>query len=86
MRRDFAQAYLNATQPPSTTAQQRAAREALAVLKGEAPRSSLRGPARELFETLSESQLSRLLDARVSGPVRRAGTSGNAAPAVRLSR
>lgn len=90
MRRDFARS-LNEMQPASAdvpraahpqSAQQAAALAALAVRRGEAVRASLRGPARELYETLTESQLLKLAGVGRSDGEQRAGTSGGAAPRV----
>jgi hypothetical protein len=90
MRRDFARTlhqnrsaldarHSAGTQVPS--AQQDAANAALAVHRGLAPHGGLRGPARELFDTLTETQLVMLAEGgRSDGSGRTTGTSGGAAP------
>lgn len=96
MRRDFARSIAGrqavgqtdtiGTSPgraPMWSAHRTPALAALAVRHGEADLAGLRGPARELFDTLTNEQLRVLADyGRSDGDVR-IGTSGGAAPPAR---
>jgi hypothetical protein len=47
----------SATMPAKSQAQQKAAGAALAAKRGEEPKSKLKGPSREMYESMSEKQL-----------------------------
>lgn len=48
--------------PARSKAQQKAAGAALAAKRGDTPKSSLKGPARGMFESMSEKELEELAE------------------------
>lgn len=53
--------------PARSKAQQRAADVALAAKRGEQPRSKLKGAARQMFESVSESELEDFASTKQKG-------------------
>lgn len=53
--------------PAKSKAQQKAAGAALAVKRGEAKKSSLKGAAKDMYESMSESQLEDFAETRREG-------------------
>jgi len=53
--------------PAKSKSQQMAAGAALSVKRGEAQKSKLKGPAREMYDSMSEAQLEELAKTRRKG-------------------
>ena len=58
--------------PATSKQQQKAAGAALAAKRGEQPKSKLIGAAREMYESMSESELERMASAKRKALPRRA--------------
>jgi hypothetical protein len=59
--------------PAKSKAQQRAAGAALSAKRGETPKSKLKGPSRDMAETMSEKQLEELASTKRKGKPEHAG-------------
>ncbi|MCB1519352.1 MAG: DUF3008 family protein [Hyphomicrobiaceae bacterium] len=53
--------------PAKSKAQQKAAGAALAAKRGDAPKSSLKGASREMYESMTESELEDLAETKRKG-------------------
>ena len=59
--------------PAQSKAQQRAAGAALSAKRGDTPKSKLKGPSKEMAETMSEAQLQELASTKRNGKPEHAG-------------
>ena len=59
--------------PAKSKAQQRAAGAALSAKRGDTPKSKLKGPLKDMAETMSEKQLEELASTRRKDKPERAG-------------
>ncbi len=53
--------------PAKSKSQQRAAGAALSAKRGETPKSKLRGPSRDMYESMSEKELEEFAETRRKG-------------------
>jgi hypothetical protein len=61
------------TMPAKSKAQQRAAGAALSAKRGDTPKSKLKGPAKDMAESMSEKQLEELASTKRKGKPEHAG-------------
>lgn len=62
--------------PAKSAAQQKAAGAALSAKRGDTPRSKLRGASKEMFESMSETQLDDFASTKRTGKPEHVGERG----------